>query len=162
VAVIVGHSVAASAAKAATTTTPIVFVVGNDPVRTGLVTSLNRPGGNVTGVTFTTIDLSGKRMGLLRELVPQAELVGVLWDPSLPDVDVELRDMELAAKAIGWRTMVVKASSPGEFHAAFAAMAQARVGALLVGSGPVFTSQRARLAVLSARHAIPSSYVDRE
>src|SRR5262245_57895403 len=103
VAVIVGHSIAAQAAKAATATTPIVFVVGNDPVRTGLVTSLNRPGGNVTGVTFTTIDLSGKRMGQLHELVPQAELVGVLLDPSLPDVEVELRDAEVAARAIGRR-----------------------------------------------------------
>jgi putative tryptophan/tyrosine transport system substrate-binding protein len=162
VAVIVGHSIAAQAAKAATSTTPIVFVVGNDPVRTGLVTSFNRPGGNVTGVTFTTIDLSGKRIGQLHELVPQAELIGVLLDPSLPDVDVELRDAEAAVRAIGRRALVTNATIPSELHGAFAAMVRAGVGALLVGSGPVFTSQRARLAVLSARHAIPSSYVERE
>jgi putative tryptophan/tyrosine transport system substrate-binding protein len=162
VAVIVGHSNAVQAAKAASPTTPIIFVVGTDPVRTGLVASLNRPGGNVTGVTFTTVDVTAKRLGQLHELVPKAELIGVLLDPNLPEVELELRDVEVAAQTIGRRVLVVKAASPSEFNAAFATFVQAGVGALLVGGGPFFTSQRQRLAVLSARHAIPSSYTDRQ
>jgi putative tryptophan/tyrosine transport system substrate-binding protein len=161
-AVIVGHSIAAQAAKAASTTTPIIFVVGSDPVRTGLVASLNRPGGNVTGVTFTTVDATAKRLGQLHELVPKAELIGVLVDPNNPDFDVQLRDAEVAARTIGRRVLPMKAASPSEFSAAFATMVQAGVGALLVGSGPFFASQRQRLAVLSARHAIPTSYPERQ
>jgi putative ABC transport system substrate-binding protein len=162
VAVIVGHSIAVQAAKTATTTTPIIFVVGSDPVRTGLVTSLNHPGGNVTGVTFTTVEITAKRLGQLHDLVPKAELIGVLLDPNLPEVDLELRDVEVAAQSIGRRVLVVKVASLGEFSGAFARMVQAGVGALLVGGGPLFTSQRHRLAILSARHVIPSSYTDRE
>jgi len=162
VAVIVGHSYPAQVAKAATTTTPIVFIVGNDPVRTGLVASLNRPGGNVTGVTFTTVDVTAKRLGLLHELVPTAAIIGVLLDPNLPEVELELRDAEAAGKNVGRRVLVVKAATSSELDSAFATMVQAGVGALLVGSGPLFTSYRQRLIVLSARHAIPSSYPDRE
>jgi ABC-type uncharacterized transport system substrate-binding protein len=158
VAVIVGHSTAAQAAKAASSTTPIIFVVGNDPVRTGLVANLNRPGGNVTGVTFTTVDVTSKRLGQLHELVPGAELIGVLVNSNLPEHDLELRDAEAAAKSIGVRVLSVKAGRPSDFYSAFATMVQARVGALLVGGGAFFTSQRHRLVVLSARHAIPSSY----
>jgi putative ABC transport system substrate-binding protein len=161
-AVIVGHSYPAQVAKAATTTTPIVFIVGNDPVRTGLVASLNRPGGNVTGVTFTTVDVTAKRLGLLHELVPKAAVIGVLLDPNLPEVELELRDAEAAGKNVGRRVLVVKAATPSELDSAFATMVQAGVEALLVGSGPLFTSHRQRLIVLSARHAIPSSYPDRE
>jgi putative ABC transport system substrate-binding protein len=161
-AVIVGHSAAAQAAKAASTTTPIIFVVGNDPVRTGLVANLNRPGGNVTGVTFTTVDAIAKRLGQLHELVPRAELIGVLLDPNLPENDVEQRDAEAAAKTIGRRVLVVRAARPSELNAAFATIVQAGVGALLVGGSAFFTSQRQRLAVLSARHTIPTSYTERE
>jgi putative ABC transport system substrate-binding protein len=162
VAVIVGHSTAAQAAKAASSTTPIIFVVGNDPVRTGLVANLNRPGGNVTGVTFTTVDVTSKRLAQLHELVPGAELIGVLVNSNLPEHDLELRDAEAAAKSIGVRVLSVKAGRPSDFYSAFATMVQARVGALLVGGGAFFTSQRYRLVVLSARHAIPSSYSERE
>jgi ABC-type uncharacterized transport system substrate-binding protein len=161
-AVIVGHSTAAQAAKAASSTTPIIFVVGNDPVRIGLVANLNRPGGNVTGVTFTTFDVTAKRLGQLHELVPRAELIGVLVDPNIPEYDVQSRDAEAAARTIGRRALVVKAASPGEINAAFATFVQAGVGALLVGGSAFLTSQRHRLAVLSARHAIPTSYTDRE
>ena len=161
-AVIVGHSIAVQAAKAATSTTPIIFVVGSDPVRTGLVANLNRPGGNVTGITFTTIDVSAKRLGQLHDVVPKAELIGVLQDPNLPESDLEQRDVEAAAKIIGLRLLVVKAANPSEFSPAFEKLVQAGVGALLVGSGPFFTSQRQRLAVLTARHAIPSSFAERE
>jgi putative tryptophan/tyrosine transport system substrate-binding protein len=153
---------AAVAANAATSTVPIVFIIGVDPVRTGLVASLNRPGGNITGVTFPTVDVTAKRLGQLHELVPKAELIGVLLDPNLAEVDVEVRDVEVAARTIGRRVLVVKAASTREFNPAFATFVQAGIGALLVGSGALFTSQRARLVVLSARHAIPSSYVDRE
>jgi ABC-type uncharacterized transport system substrate-binding protein len=162
VAVIVGHSTAARAAKAASSTTPIIFVVGTDPVRTGLVANLNRPGGNVTGVTFTQVDVTAKRLGQLHELVPAAQLIGVLVDSTLPEHDVELRDAEAAAKSIGLRVIGVKAGRPSDFNPAFATLVQAGVGALLVGGGAFFTSQRHRLAVLSARHVIPSSYSERE
>ena len=166
VAVIAATSVpAALTAKAATSTVPIVFIIGADPVRTGLVASLNRPGGNVTGVTFTTVDLTSKRLGQLHELVPKAELIGVLLDPNQMEGGMfaqQLQDAEAAAATIGRRVLAVKAASAGEFNAAFSTIVQAGVGALLVGGGPFFTSQRQRLALLSARHAIPTSYAERE
>ena len=166
VAVITATSVpAALTAKAATSTVPIVFIIGVDPVRTGLVASLNRPGGNVTGVTFTTVDLTSKRLGQLHELVPKAELIGVLLDPNQMEGGMfaqQLQDAEAAAATIGRRVLAVKAASAGEFNAAFSTIVQAGVGALLVGGGPFFTSQRQRLALLSARHAIPTSYAERE
>jgi putative ABC transport system substrate-binding protein len=161
-AVIVGHGQPALIAKAATTTTPIVFVVGDDPVRVGLVANLNRPGGNVTGVTFIATDATTKRLGLLHELVPQAAVIAVLLDPNLPDTNGELRSVEAAGKTLGRRVLVVKAAAVHELDAAFATIAQASAGALHVGSGPFFTSQRQRLVVLSARHGLPSSYPDRE
>jgi len=162
IAVIVGHGQPALIAKAATTTTPIVFVVGDDPVRVGLVANLNRPGGNVTGVTFIATDATTKRLGLLHELVPQAAVIAVLLDPNLPDTNGELRSVEAAGKTLGRRVLVVKAAAVHELDAAFATIAQASAGALHVGSGPFFTSQRQRLVVLSARHGLPSSYPDRE
>ena len=154
-AVIVGHSTAALAAKSASTITPIIFVVGNDPVRTGLVANFNRPGGNITGVTFTTVDVMAKRLGQLHELVPGAGLIGVLVDPNLPEFDVMLRDAEAAAKTIGRRALVVKAASPGEINAAFAKLVQVGVGALLVGGSAFLTSQRHRLVVLSRATQFP-------
>jgi len=161
-AVIVGHGQPTLIAKAATTTTPIVFVVGDDPVRVGLVANLNRPGGNVTGVTFIATDATTKRLGLLHELVPQAAVIAVLLDPNLPDADLELRSVEAASRTIGVRVLVVKAATAAELDTAFATIIQAGAGALHVGSGPFFTSQRQRLVVLSARHGLPSSYPDRE
>jgi putative ABC transport system substrate-binding protein len=161
-AVIVGHGIAVQAARAASITTPIIFVIGTDPVRTGLVANLNRPGGNVTGVTFTTADLTAKRLGQLHELVPGAQLIGVLLDPNGAEFDFESRDAEAAGRTIGRRVVVLKAGRPSEINTAFATMVQAGVGALLVGGSPFTTSQRQRLAVLSARYAIPSSYSDRE
>jgi putative ABC transport system substrate-binding protein len=128
VALIVGNTVAAVQAKAATSTIPIVFISGSDPVRTGLVASLNRPGGNVTGVTFTTIDLAAKQLGLLHELVPDASVLAVLRDPNQPELEAELRALEEAGHAIGRRLLVVKAANEREFGAAFAAMSQARAG----------------------------------
>jgi putative ABC transport system substrate-binding protein len=161
-AVIVGHTIAVQAARAASKTTPTIFVTGTDPVRTGLVASLNRPGGNVTGVSFTTADLTAKRLGQLHDLVPKAELIGVLLDPNGPEFDVESEDADTAARTIGRRTLVLKAGRPSEINTAFATMVQVGVDALLVGGSPFTTSQRQRLALLSARHAIPSSYPERE
>jgi putative ABC transport system substrate-binding protein len=122
VAVVVGHSNAAQAAKAASSTTQVIFVVGADPIRTGLVANLNRPGGNVTGVTFPTVDVISKRLSQLHDLAPTAELIGVLLDPNDMEVGVQLREAEAAAATIGRSLLGVKAASPGEFNAAFASI----------------------------------------
>jgi putative ABC transport system substrate-binding protein len=162
VAVIVGNAVSARAAKGATTTVPIVFVAGVDPVKTGLVASLNRPGGNVTGVVFDTVELAAKRLGLLDELVPKAAVVAVLIDPNLPDVGTELKDAEAAGRAIGRQMLIVKVATEGEINAAFATVIQSGAGALLVGSGSFFLSHRRQLVALAVRHALPASYVTRQ
>jgi ABC-type uncharacterized transport system substrate-binding protein len=119
VAVIVANAVSAQAAKTATSTIPIVVVTGIDPVRTGLVASLSRPGGNVTGVMFTVNDLTAKRLGLLHELVPKAAVIGVLLDTNVPEVELEVRDAEEAGRVIGRQVLIVKATSELEFNAAF-------------------------------------------
>jgi ABC-type uncharacterized transport system substrate-binding protein len=137
--------------------TPVVGGVSDNPVRAGIALALARP-----GMIFTTVDVTAKRLGQLHELVPAAELLGVLVDPNTPENDLEVRDAETAATSIGRRVLAVKAASPSEFGVAFATLVRAGVGALLVGSGPFFTSQRARLVVLSARHVIPTSYPERE
>jgi putative ABC transport system substrate-binding protein len=162
VTVIVANGVAAPAVKAATATIPIIFVVGGDPVRMGLVASLSRPGGNVTGVVFTTTDLAAKQLGLLHELVPKAAVIAALWDPNQPEVELELREVEAAGHAIGRQLLIVKAASEREFNAAFATMVQAGAGALLVGGGSVFLARRRQLAALAVRHALPASYVSRD
>jgi putative tryptophan/tyrosine transport system substrate-binding protein len=157
-----GSTAATLAAKAATATIPIAFIIGADPVKIGLVASLNRPGGNATGINDFGVEIGAKRLGQLHELVPGAKLIGVLVNSNLPEHDVELRDAEAAAKSIGLRVLSVKAGRPSDFHSAFATLVQAGVGALHVGGGAFFTSQRHRLVVLSTRHAIPSSYSERE
>jgi len=119
-------------------------------------------GGNVTGVTFSTIDLATKRLGQLLDIVPKAELFGVLADPSLPEHELEMQDAERAAKAVGRRVLALKAATPAEFYPAFEKMVQAGVEALLVGGSAFLTSQRHRLVVLTARHAIPASFSVRE
>jgi ABC-type uncharacterized transport system substrate-binding protein len=162
VAVIVANSVSAQAAKAATAKTPIIFVTGSDPVRIGLVASLNRPGGNVTGVTFTTSDLVAKRLGLLHELVPKAAVIGVLEDPNSAEVETELRELGTAARTIGRQIVIVKAGNERDFDAAFATFVQRKVGAVLVVSSAFFTSQRRQLVVLAARRALPAIYANRE
>ena len=162
VAAIVANSFAVEAAKAATATTPIVFATGVDPVRTGLVASLNRPGGNLTGVIFTSIDLEAKRLGLLHELVPKTTVIAVLTDPNRSEAEVVLRDLEAAGRVIGRQILFVKAATEYEFNAAFATMVQAGAGALLVGGGPVYLSQRRQLVALAARHALPAVYILRE
>jgi putative ABC transport system substrate-binding protein len=161
VAVIVGNTPSVRAAKTTTATTPIVFVIGSDPV-TGLVASLNRPGGNVTGVVFTTADLVAKRLGLLHELVPKAAVIAMLVDPNAPEIELQARNAEEAGRAIGRQVLIVKAANERQFNAAFATIVQAGTGALLVGGGPFFNSQRRQLVALAARHALPASYTRRD
>jgi putative tryptophan/tyrosine transport system substrate-binding protein len=157
----VGGDPAAQAAKAATATIPIVFEMG-DPITLGLVTSYNRPGGNATGINILTSALEAKRLGLLRELVPQAEAVGVLLNPNWPAATGQLSDIEDAARAIGVQTHVLRASTDGEIDTAFASLAQHRIPALAVASDPFFTSRRDKLAALAARHAVPAMYPFRD
>src|SRR5260221_4134917 len=138
VAVIVGNTPSAFAAKAATTTIPIVFIVAEDPVRLGLVASLARPGGNLTGVNFFSGELTAKRLELLRELVPAATRVAVLVNPAGPDAETTLKDVEPAARAIGLQVPVLNASTSSEINAAFATFVRERPDALFVGGDPFF------------------------
>jgi putative tryptophan/tyrosine transport system substrate-binding protein len=162
VAVIVANGIAVQAISGTIATIPIVFTTGFDPVRTGLVASLSRPGGNLTGVVFTVTDLMAKRLGMLHELIPKAAVIAVLVDPNQPEVEVELREMEVAGRTIGRQLLIVKAANEREFDAAFATIVQANAGALLVSGGPVFLNQRRQLVALAARHALPANYVSRE
>jgi len=150
------------AAKAATTTIPIVFTVGDDPVRLGLVASLARPGSNATGYSLLSAELTAKRLGLLREMVPRAGKVAVILDPALPQNETTLRELETAAPAMGLKLEILKASTGGEINAAFAALAQERPDALFVPNGALFDARRVQLVHLASRHAIPASYSGRE
>jgi putative ABC transport system substrate-binding protein len=161
VAAIVGSVEAALAAKAATTSIPIVFVTGADPVAAGLVSSINRPGGNITGVSFFDIPVVGKRLALLRELVPKAEIIAVLQHPNFSEYRTETHEIETAARAIGQKIATFKASSETEVDAAFSTMVQSGAGALLVGAGAFISSRRSQLVGLAALHAIPASYFER-
>ena len=162
VALIVGDIISAIAAKAATTTVPIVFATGADPVTEGLVASLNRPGGNVTGVVFFNAVLGAKRLELLRQLVPKVRTIGVLVYPNNPSTEAERRDVQAAALAIGQQLIILDVSSDHDIEPAFATFVQHGAGALLVGSGGFMTSHRELFVALAARHALPASYVLRE
>jgi putative tryptophan/tyrosine transport system substrate-binding protein len=162
VAVIVGNTSAALAAKAATTTVPIVFATGGDPVRDGLVASLNRPGGNVTGVSFFSGVLGAKRLELLRQLVPKATTIAMLVTPSLPQALAERRDVQAAAQTIGQQLVIFDVSSERDIETAFGTFVQHGAGALLVSTGGFLSSQRKRIVALAARHALPASYALRE
>jgi putative tryptophan/tyrosine transport system substrate-binding protein len=155
VAVIIAVAGAAFAAKAATTTIPIVFIAGEDPVRLGLVASLARPGGNLTGINQFNDELAAKRLELLRELVPGVTRVAVLLDPTVAATETTLRDVEAAARAIGLQIQVFNASTSREVNAVFASFVRERPDALFVGIGPFFTSRRVQLAILAARHLVP-------
>jgi putative ABC transport system substrate-binding protein len=158
----VGGNNSALAAKAATTTIPIVFDVGEDPVRLGLVASLARPGGNLTGINFFTVELAAKRLELLRELVPGAIRIAVLVDPAGPTTtESTLRDIETAARAMRLQIQILNARTSREIEAAFVSFAGERPDALFVGISPFFIVRRVQLAQLAARHAIPAIYQDR-
>jgi ABC-type uncharacterized transport system substrate-binding protein len=158
-----GGSPPALAAKAATATIPIIFIVPMDPVRLGLVASLAQPGGNATGINFFSEELTAKRLGLLRELVPGMARVAVLANPSnAAATETVLRDVEAAARAMGLQIQVVNADTSREIDAAFATFGRERPDALFVIGGPFLLSRRVQLALLAARHAIPASYGSRE
>jgi len=157
-----GGDPAAQAAKAATAATPIVVVSGSDPVKVGLVASLNRPGGNITGVHLLLLGLGAKRLGLLYELMPAANPIGVLVNPSFADAQTQLRDVEDAAQSLGLELVVLNAGTELEIDTAFADLARQKIGAVLVVSDPFFTIRRVQIAALAARHAIPAVYELRE
>ena len=163
VAVIVCNQGAAIAAKAGTATVPIVFVAGGDPVQAGLVPSLQRPGGNLTGVTFFGgAQLAAKRIELLHDLVPKAGLIGVLQDPSYAGSVADVREIRAAARALGLRTVVAQAATQEAFDPAFGRMVQAGAGAIVVSGAALFTSRHQRLVALATRHAMPVMYDQRD
>ena len=156
-------TVAALAAKAATTTIPIVFESGGDPVRLGLVASLNRPDGNITGVTQLNVVVAPKRLEVLHELLPTATVMALLIDPTDPtNAETTTRDLQAAAHAFGLQLHVLNASTERDFDQVFAKLIQLRVGGLVIGASPFFTARSEQLAALALRHAVPTAYEGRE
>jgi putative tryptophan/tyrosine transport system substrate-binding protein len=153
---------AAPAAKAATATIPIVFVTGLDPVQAGLVASLSRPGGNLTGVATLTVELGPKRLELLHELVPPAAAIAILANPANPSAEVWSKDMQAAARTLQRRTHLLQASTEHDIDNAFATLVQLRAGGLVIVTDPFFTGQSEQLAVLAARHSVPAIFQFRE
>ena len=154
VAVIVANTISAIPAKAV----PIVFTTGSDPVRDGLVASLNRPGGNVTGVVFITGVLGAKRLELFRQLVPNATIIAMLVSSNIPEGEAERRDVDAAARATGQQLLILNVESEEDIDTAFTTLVQHGADALIVGTGPFFFSNRRRVVGLAARHAIPAIY----
>jgi putative ABC transport system substrate-binding protein len=152
VVIMAGGVDAAFAAKAATATTPVIFATGDDPIRNGLVGSLNRPGGNVTGVFFVAGSVEGKQLGLLREVVPKAAVIGMLVNPASPASAGQEQEAHAAAHAFGQQLHVFKASTERDIDSAFATLTQYQIGALLIGGSALFTGQRDQLVALACRH----------
>jgi putative ABC transport system substrate-binding protein len=157
-----GGTAASLAAKASTSKIPIVFTSGADPVGIGLVASLNRPGGNLTGITFLSHALGAKRLGLLHELVPGVTTIAVLLNPTFPDAVNQSREVREAARPIGLAVTILNASNIQEIDAAFETIVQMQAGALLVGADPFLIGRREQIAALAARHSIPTIYEDRD
>ena len=157
-----GGDSAVLAARAATATIPIVFTIGSDPVALGYVASINRPGGNVTGVVLLSSSLGAKRIGLLRELVPNADAIGVLVNPTYPVAAAQLKEVQEAAASVGVRLIIANASAERDFEPAFALFVQQRSSALMISSDPFFNSRRDQIVALAARHALPAIYEWRE
>ena len=155
---VVSSANGAQAAKQATTTIPIVFSIGGDPVESGLVASLNRPESNITGVYQFTAGLEAKRLGLLHEMVPKATRVAVLINPNYSESEAQLRDVQQAAPSLAVELVIARANAENDFDAAFATFSRERTGALLVCASPFFNSRREQLVVLAARHALPAMY----
>jgi putative ABC transport system substrate-binding protein len=160
--VTIGGDVAALAAKAATATLPVVFTVATDPVRSGLVSSLHRPGGNLTGHSAFLTEMEPKRLGLLRELRPDATSIGVLVNPNVAYIDAQLNDIRSSAASIGREIVILNASSIAEIDAAFATLRQMRTDVLSVAVDPFFFDRASQIVVLAARHAMPALYFRRE
>jgi putative ABC transport system substrate-binding protein len=162
VAVIVGNNITAPSARAATSTIPIIFVTGGDPVHDGLVASLNRPGGNVTGVVFFNSVLGGKRLELLHQLVPKATTIAMFVNSNTPNTEAERIEVQAAARAIGQQLIVFDVNSAHDIDAAFSALVQRGAGALFVGSGAFLNSNQERLVAMAVRYGLPTSYAWRE
>ena len=160
--VAVGGAQTATIAKATTSTIPIIFGIGEDPVKEGLVPNLNRPGGNMTGATFSTVLLGAKRLGILRDLVPSAKVIALLVNQSSSQGQGQKQDIEKAAREVGQRLVVLDGSSDQEIDASYANLAKQNVGALIVGADPFFDPRRGRMIALSARYAVPTIYQFRE
>ena len=156
-----GGPPAAQAAKKATSTIPIVFTTGDNPVRAGLVSSINKPGGNVTGIHIFFSEVEPKKLGLLRELVPNAGLIVALVNPNFPGVKSQTQELQKAANTLGQRIEIINASSEHDLDAAFTSMKQLQAAAILVGSDPFFASRRDQIVSLAARYAIPAVYEQR-
>jgi putative tryptophan/tyrosine transport system substrate-binding protein len=156
-----GGTISGRAAKAATTTVPIVFTTGDDPMRVGLVASISRPGGNLTGVSVFTARLGSKRLGLLREMVPTASPIAVLVNPTNPDTEEEAKDIEEAARGLGVQILLVRAGTADDIDGAFATLVEQKARALIVGSDTFFTSQRGQISARAARHLLPSMWTAR-
>jgi ABC-type uncharacterized transport system substrate-binding protein len=162
VVIVAGGVNAAFAAKAATAIIPIIFATGDDPLRSGLVGSFNRPGGNITGVFSVSASMEGKHLGLLREVVPTAAVIGMLVNPTSPGSERQERETQAAAQALGQQLHVFKASTERDIDNVFATLTQYRIGALLIGANALFTGQRDQLVALAARHAMPVLHYTRE
>jgi ABC-type uncharacterized transport system substrate-binding protein len=160
--IVAPNTVAILAAKAATATIPIVFHTGSDPVAAGIVTSLNRPGGNLTGVTTLVEELAAKQLEVLHELVPMATSVALLVDPAFPLAESTTKDVQAAARTLGLQLRVLQASSEREFDTAFATLTQLRAGGLMLGVSTFFNRRIEQLATLTIRHAVPTVYQNRE
>jgi putative tryptophan/tyrosine transport system substrate-binding protein len=156
------NTAAAQVAKAATTSIPIIFTTGSDPVRDGLVASLNRPGGNLTGASFFSGALGGKRLELLRQLLPKATAIALLVNPATPESEGERREVVSAAQSLGQELIVFDVSNDGDIEAAFATFSQRGVGAVLIGAGGFMFPRRERLVALAAHYRLPASYSSRE
>jgi putative ABC transport system substrate-binding protein len=157
-----GGEPAALAAKSATSTIPIVFATGSDPVKAGLVASYNRPGGNATGINFLTADMEAKRLGLLHEMLPQAKAIAFLYNPKFVPAEDQLRDVREAARTLGLKIAVFHASTESEINAAFRTMAEQRIEALTIGGDPFFDTRRGQLLALAAYNGLPVIYQFRE
>jgi putative ABC transport system substrate-binding protein len=157
-----GGESAALAAKAKTSTIPIAFIIGGDPVKLGLVTTYQRPGGNATGITILTATLEPKRLELLRELLPNVSVIGALLDPNFPPYEAQLRDLREAARALGLQVQEFRVSSDAAIDEAFETIKSQHIAALTVAAGPFFDTRRDKLVALAARHAVPTMYHFRE
>jgi putative ABC transport system substrate-binding protein len=162
VAVIVGNTPLAIAAKEATSTIPIIFATAADPVKLGLVTSFNRPGGNATGVSFLSATLEAKRLELLHRLLPQGTVIAAFVDPSFVTSAGQLKDLQDAARALGWQIHVIQVSTESELESGFATLARQRPDAIIVSAVPLFDAQRSRIIELAARHSLPAMYPIRQ
>ena len=159
---VAGSDPAALAAKAATSNIPIVFAVGSDPIKLGLVASVSRPGGNATGMNILTSALEAKRLGLLHELVPQAAIIGVLMNPNNSTTEGQLRDLHEAARTIGLQIHALRSSTDAEIDAAFEAVAQQHIAVLVVASDPFLDTRRDKIVALAQHHSVPAMYQFRE